>query len=110
MIWLMIFWTFSPSITPQLSLPKLGKCQIYCSGATVKSIDEVERKISTWEHGDLRTISTDFKNGENILIIPEKYANGTVYSRDPNTYVVSFPSDAPLLFNESIKKYISEPK
>lgn len=89
---------------------KLGKCQIYCSGATVKSIDEVERKISTWEHGDLRTISTDFKNGENLLIIPEKYANGTVYSRDPNTYVVSFPSDAPLLFNEFIKKYISEPK
>lgn len=89
---------------------KLGKCEIYCSGATVKSVNEVERKISTWEHGDLRTISTDFHNGEDILIIPEKYAKGTVYSREPNTYVVNFPSDAPLLVNEFIKKYITESK
>lgn len=89
---------------------RYNKCEIYCSGATVKSIDEVERKISTWEHGDLRTISTDFKNGENLLIIPKKYAKGTVYSQEPNTYVVNFPSDAPLIFTEFIKKYISESK
>lgn len=87
---------------------KLGKCEIYCSGATVKSIDEVERKISSWEHGDLRTISTDFHHGEDILIIPEKYSKSTAYSREPNTYVVNFPSDAPLLFNEFIKEYITE--
>lgn len=89
---------------------KLGKCEIYCSGATVKSAVEVEKKINTWEDGDLRTISTDFLKGEDILIIPEKYAKGTVYSREPDTYVVNFPSDAPLLFNKFIKKYISESK
>lgn len=87
---------------------RLGKCHIYCSGAKPKSAEEINRKISTWETGDVRQIATDFKGGEDILIIPEKYAKGKHIDRPHNVYYVELPDDAPLLFNDYIKKHITE--
>lgn len=87
---------------------QLGKCHIYCTGAKLKSAEEINRKISTWEKGDVRQIATDFKDGEDILIISEKYASGKNIDKPQNVYFVEFPEQAPLLFNDFLKKHITE--
>lgn len=87
---------------------RLGKCHIYCGGAKPKSSVEINRKINTWEEGDIRQITTDFKDGEDIFIFPEEYVQEKQVILPSGVYIVEMPDDAQLLFNDFMKSRIKE--
>lgn len=87
---------------------KLGECELYFIGARPKNIQDIQRKIASWEGGDVRRIETTFPNNVEFWLLPDMYKDKYTGPKLGNLFTASFPPNEQLMLDDTIKKYIVE--
>ena len=87
---------------------RLGMCVITIKGARTKSIEEIEYKIQTWAEGDVRKIETEFPDGMDLWISPEKYREQAQETDPEEMPMAILPENAPLFLSEDLKEIFVE--
>ena len=86
----------------------LGMCTITLKGARPKSVGEIEYKIKTWSEGDVRKIATEFPDGMDLWISPEKYQGQARETAPEELPMAVLPEDAPLTLSEDLMRIFVE--
>lgn len=85
---------------------RLGECDIYLKGFKIKDLNDVNRKIATWEDGDMRRVDVVAPERIEWRLIPKK---GQV-TKDPldlyGVYTISFPEEAGVPIAPSLENFI----
>ena len=86
----------------------LDMCTITLKGARPKNVGEIEYKIKTWSEGDVRKIATEFPDGMDLWISPEKYQGRARETAPEELPMAVLPEDAPLTLSADLMRIFVE--